>query len=227
MPLNQPATQESAAHVPRLRVLNGEQLQAIHRASLDVLSHTGYHVPAGVCPRPASHRRGRWSKASEFHISPDMVEQALKTVSLAHLYDRQGNPVRALTLEWTSFGGLADTFYVVDPYSRRVRPFLKNDQRTMATVLDALPNIEWIQCVGQAHDVPNELQTQVAVLETLRTSTKPILAYPYDCQGLRDIYEAAVVIAGGERPFRQKPFPMCGSVPAAPLRGPTTTLRCF
>ena len=99
-----------------------------------------------------------------------------------------------------TFGALSDTFYLLDLPSGHARNFLRADQGTSARLLDALPSIDWIQCVGQAHDVPEGLQTQLAVLETVRHSSKPILAYPYDRQGVLDLVELSRIVSGSESP---------------------------
>jgi trimethylamine--corrinoid protein Co-methyltransferase len=133
------------------------------------------------------------------------------------LYDRNGVAVLPLAEGRVTFGALADTFYVLDLPSGRAREFVLADQGRMACLLDALPGIEWIQCVGQAHDVPAGLQTQLAVLETARQSPKPILAYPYDRQGVLDLVELSRVLVDSEEARRTRPWLFVASVPAAPL----------
>jgi trimethylamine--corrinoid protein Co-methyltransferase len=73
--------------------------------------------------------------------------------------------------------------------------------------------------------VPEQLQTQVALAQTLRCTTKPALVYPYDRQGLLDILKVSSLVSGGEDAFREKPFLMCAAVPAAPLAGTTYSLE--
>jgi len=118
-----------------------------------------------------------------------------------------------------AFSTISDTFYILDPIQRVVRPFLKRDQGWLSTVIDALPGIEYVQVVGQAHDVPDSLQTQVAFAQTVRRTTKPVLVYPYDRAGLLDVLDVLSVITGSHEEFRSKPFLICASVPAAPLKG--------
>jgi trimethylamine---corrinoid protein Co-methyltransferase len=206
------------------RVLSDDQAGAIHEASLHVLQQTGYHTPVQEA-RQLLQEAGARLEGERAYIPPDLVQQALQSLQPMRLYDRQGQPTRLLAPGHVAFSTIADTFYVQDPYTRSARPFLKADQGWLATVIDAMPGIEYVQCVGQAHDVPDTLQSQVAVSHTVRRTGKPILVYPYDRAGLLDILDMLYVIAGGEAAFQAKPFLMCAAVPAAPLSGTVYSLE--
>lgn len=209
---------------PHVRVLDEDQVTAIHRASLEVLQRTGYDVPVAEA-RDLLGAAGARIDGQRACMPPRLVEQALESMRAAKLYDRNSDPTPVLQRGHVAFGGLVDTFYVRDYQTGRVRRFFKRDQEWMARVHDALPNIEWIQVVGQSHDVPDEIQSQVAYAHTVRHTTKPILVYPYDRQGLLDVLDVAVAIAGGEAVYREKPFMFCASVPAAPLSGTDSNLE--
>ena len=218
-------TAQDTAVRPHVHVLDEGQIQAIHQASLEVLQRTGYDVSVDEV-RDLLRAAGARIEGQRAYISPDLVEQALASMRVAVLYDRLGRPTPVLQRGYVAFGGLTDTSFVRDPNTQEVRRFLKEDQSRMATVLEALPNIDWIQVVGQANDVPDELQTQVAYVHTVLHTAKPILVYPYDRQGLLDVLDVAIAIAGGsEAAYRAKPFMFCSSVPAAPLSGTDYSLE--
>ena len=205
-------------------MLTSEQLQAIQSASLEVLRTTGYHAPVAEARQLILDGEGRVSGERIF-ITPEMVDRALKSYRPVRMYDRQGKPSRVLSHGEVSFGTIADTFYVLDPHTRQVRKFLKEDQSWLAAVIDSLPGIDYVQCVGQAHDVPDTLQNQVAVAETVKQTSKPLLIYPYDRNGFLDSLEVVFIASGGEQNFLQKPSLMCAAVPAAPLSGTDYSLE--
>jgi trimethylamine---corrinoid protein Co-methyltransferase len=180
------------------RVLAADQAQVIHSASQEA---------------------GARVEGKRVYIPPDLVENAFKSLQPVRLFDRTGKPTSLLNPGHVAFSSISDTFYVLDPYQRAARPFLRSDQKWLASVLDAMPELEYVQVVGQAHDVPDSLQTQVAYVETVQLTTKPILIYPYDRAGLLDVLDILAVIAGSLEDFRIKPFLVCASVPAAPLNG--------
>jgi trimethylamine--corrinoid protein Co-methyltransferase len=200
------------------RALSDEDLTAIHLAALEVLQSTGYHMPVEDARRLILENGGRVD-GERAYITPSMVKRALDSLRPVTLYDRLGRPSPVLQPGRVCFSTIVDTFYIQDPYTRTIRPFLIDDQRWLTSVVDALPNIDYVQVVGQAHDVPDALQTQAAFAQTIRHTTKPILVYPYDRQGLLDVLEIGSAVAGSEQALREKPFLMCAAVPAAPLSG--------
>ncbi len=212
------ADKDAAVFPTFYQALDRKDLDAIHAASLEVLQTVGYHMPVDEARQLIAENGGKII-GERAYITPKMVERAFETLQPVKLYDRLGNLSPLLQPGRVCFSTIADTFYVQDPYTQATRPFLKNDQHWLTTVIDALDNIDYVQVVGQAHDVPNELQSQVALLQTLRSTTKPILVYPYDRAGLLDILEAVSIVAGGWEVFEQKPFLMCAAVPAGPLAG--------
>ena len=208
----------------RLSVLSQEQRLAIHAASLRILERTGMEVPVAEARALLADAGGR-VEGERVRIPERLVQQALASLQPVTLHDRLGRPVMPLAEGRVTFGALVDTFYVVDGHSRRVRPFVLDDQAWLARLLDGLPRIDWVQVVGQAHDVPEALQTQLAFARTIGATTKPILVYPYDRRGLLDLLELAYLVAGGEAAFRARPFVFCASVPAAPLSGTVYNLE--
>jgi trimethylamine---corrinoid protein Co-methyltransferase len=199
-------------------LLSEEQLHLIHRSSLEILQRVGYHVPV-VEARDLLCNAGAAAKGERVFIPGELVEQALKTVRPARLYNRLGELALPLTPGNVTFGSMVDTLNIIDPYSRTQRNFTRDDQRLCATLLDALTNIDYVQVIGQSIDVPDPLQSQVAVAQTLRHTTKPILVYPYDRAGLMDIIDLVQAVTGSALAFREKPFLACASVPPGLLYG--------
>ena len=182
-------------------MLSEDQLEGIHAASLEVLAHTGCIVPLAEA-RDLLAAAGARVEGERVYIPPAAVERALSTVRPVTLYNRLGEPVMPLAEGRVTFGALVDNLYVEDAYEPRMRPFLRGDLGWSARLLDALPNVDWVACSGQMHDVAPELQTQLAFLGAVTCTTKPILVYPYDRRGLLDILDAASIIAGGREALR-------------------------
>jgi trimethylamine---corrinoid protein Co-methyltransferase len=199
-----------------LRVLSDGQMEAIHDASLDVLARVGCLVPVPEA-RDLLAGAGARVDGQRVYIGPETVEWALDNLRPVTLYNRVGAPLLPLAEGHVTFGALVDNLYVQDAYRSGMRPFLRSDLAWSARLLDALPDIDWVACSGQMHDVPPEVQTQLAFAGALPYTTKPILVYPYQRAGLLDILEAASVVAGGRDALRARPFVFCASVPSAPL----------
>jgi len=200
-----------------VQVLDERQRRDVHAASLGLLESAGVHVPVeGV--RSLLAGAGARVSGEQVYLPAALVESCLERVRPVTLFDQKGSLALPLAEGRVTFGALADTFYFLDLASGKPRPFVLEDQGRIARLLDALPGIEWIQCVGQAHDVPEALQTQLAVLETVRRTSKPILAYPYDRQGVLDLADLSRIVSGDEAGRRERPWLFVASVPAAPLK---------
>jgi len=206
---------------PLYSVLSQDDLAGIHLAAVEILQTSGYHLPVAEARQLIADHGGRL-EGQRAYITPEMIERAFDSLRPVRLYDRLGRPTRLMERGLGApicFSTIADTFFVQDPYQHSVRPFVIKDQCWLTTVIDALANIDYVQVVGQAEDVPAELQSQLAFAQTIRYTTKPILVYPYDRVGLLDILDVAVAVAGSEAALQEKPFLMCAAVPAAPLSG--------
>jgi trimethylamine--corrinoid protein Co-methyltransferase len=197
-------------------VLSDDQLRAIHAASLDVLAATGCLVPAPEA-RDLLAGAGARVNGKRVYVRPETVEWALGNLRPITLYNRLGEPALPLAEGPVTFGALVDNLYVQDPYQPRMRPFLRADLAWSARLLDALPNIDWVSCSGQMHDVAPRVQTQLAFMGALPYTAKPVLVYPYDRAGLLEILDAARIVVGGSAALRAQPFVFCASVPNAPL----------
>jgi trimethylamine---corrinoid protein Co-methyltransferase len=197
-------------------VLSDEQLQAIHNASLDVLETTGCLLPVAEA-RDLLAGAGARVEGERVYIRRESVEWALSHLQPVTLYNRLGEPALPLAEGPVTFGALVDNLYVQDPYQPRMRPFLRADLAWSARLLDALPEIAWVACSGQMHDVAARVQTQLAFTGALPYTSKPVLVYPYDREGLLEILDAAQIVAGGSEALRAHPFVFCASVPNAPL----------
>jgi trimethylamine--corrinoid protein Co-methyltransferase len=199
-----------------LSVLSDDQLQAIHEASLEVLARTGCLVPLAEA-RDLLAGAGARVEGERVYIKHETVEWALGNLRPVTLHSRAGEPVLPLAEGRVTFGALVDNLYVQDACRPRMRPFLRSDLAWSAKLLDALPEIDWVECSGQMHDVAPRLQTQLAFAGALPYTGKPVLVYPYERAGLLDILEAAWIVAGGRDALRTRPFVFCASVPTAPL----------
>jgi trimethylamine--corrinoid protein Co-methyltransferase len=71
--------------------------------------------------------------------------------------------------------------------------------------------------IGMAADKPPEIADRVIARQVLTCCEKPFVFCCKDANGTRDIYEMAVLIAGGESLFHQAPFLVHYSEPISPL----------
>jgi len=202
---------------PRLSVLNEDQIEQVHQATLEVLERTGVQL---THPRALEvlHGAGARVDGDRVRIPAWMVEDAIRTAPpRVVLGNRQGE--RTVFLEGSKywFGPSLDCIDYLDPLTDERRRFVSDDCRITSTVADALPNYTWVMTIGMADDVPADVADRVIARQVFTYTEKPLVFCCKDVNSVRDIYEMALLIAGGEEQFQQAPTCVHYSEPISPL----------
>jgi trimethylamine---corrinoid protein Co-methyltransferase len=200
-----------------MSVLSAEQMEQIHQATLELLERTGVQMthPRGleILSGSGAHVDGK-----RVRIPAWMVEDAIrKAPSRVALASRGGERQVFLEGDKYWFGPSLDCIDYLDPFNEQRRPFTSDDCRITAGLADALPNFSWVMTIGLASDVPPEIADRVIARQVFTYTEKPLVFCCNDVDSVRDIYEMAVLIAGGEARFRQAPTVVHYSEPISPL----------
>jgi trimethylamine--corrinoid protein Co-methyltransferase len=115
------------------------------------------------------------------------------------------------------FGATVDCVDYLDPLTDERRPFTRADGRITAAVADALSNFSWVMTIGMAADAPPDVADRVIARQVLQNCEKPLVFCSNSLAGVRDVYDMAVLIAGGEEQFRAAPFALPLTDPISPL----------
>ena len=202
---------------PRLYVLNDDQLEQIHLATLEVLERTGIQL---THPRALELLDGAGARVDgdRVRIPAWIVEEAIRQAP-SRVVLGQRNGERSVFLEGskTWFGPTVDCVDYLDPLTDERRPFTSEDCRLTATVADTLSNYSWVMTIGMAADSPADIADRVIARQVLTYCEKPMVFCSKDLDSVRDIYEMAVLIAGSEERFQQAPT-------IAPLTDPISPL---
>lgn len=202
---------------PKLAVLSDEQIAQIHAATMEVLGRTGVKI---THPKALEMLHGAGAKVDNdrVRIPARMVDDALqKSPSQISLGNRSGTHSVVLAGGTSWFGASLDCVDYLDPATEARRPFTSEDCRTATTLSDALPNFTWGMTFGLVADVPVNLADRIAARQALTYSEKPLVFCCRDIDSLKDIYEMAVLIAGGERRFHDAPTIVLLTDPISPL----------
>jgi trimethylamine--corrinoid protein Co-methyltransferase len=210
---------------PRLNVLQPDDVEEVYSATMEVLERTGLKV---------SHPRvlelldgaGALVDANRVRIPDWMVKDALrKAPSRIVLGKRNGERSVKLERNRSFFGASLDCIDYLEPFTRERRKFMLKDCRTTATLLDALPNYSWGMTFGMADDVPTEFADRLVLKEAMTHSEKPMVFCCQDIESLKQIYEMAMIIAGGEKQFLNAPTIAMLADPISPLTFSDDTLE--
>ncbi len=203
---------------PRYRLLDDEQLQQLHNATLEILQKVGVsvmHTEALEMLRAA----GCQVKDKTTVLIPEylVADAILSAPSSVTIYNRDG--ARAMDLGGSNvyFGMGTDLLNTYDIESGELRSSCLQDVINAATVADFLDDIDFIA----SHAFPNEISTNLAYLAEFKAqvenSAKPVYFTAAAADDLAYIIEMAAAIAGGREKLRQKPFMVHYAEPISPL----------
>lgn len=205
------------ALTPSLTLLNQSQKEAIHRATLELLRRTGVQVRSAEV-RKLLFEAGCWLEEDRVRIPPHLLNWAVRVApSRVVLCDRTGDPALHLEGSNSYYGTGSDTVFVIDPYTGERRRAVLGDITNVSRLVDALPHISFIMCMGIATDVNEAISDLYHFREMVANTQKPIIYTAWNRQNLVEIIEMAETVAGSPAALQRSPFCALYSEPIAPL----------
>ncbi|KPJ89478.1 MAG: hypothetical protein AMS17_01810 [Spirochaetes bacterium DG_61] len=211
---------------PRFQVLTDDQIEEILSASMEILERIGVRIEdeEGVqllVKNGAFSTDGKLVKIPSF-----MIKQSLSTVP-GRIVLAGRNRKREMVLEKDRiyFGTGSDLPFTIDPWNGERRKTLFKDVVNAGLVADALPNIDFFMSHGLVSDVPPAHYDRHQFLAMLMGTAKPYIITCVDGQGLKDQFDMASMLIGGEREFRQNPLFGVYAEPISPFVHPKTTVE--
>jgi trimethylamine--corrinoid protein Co-methyltransferase len=156
-----------------LTVLTGEEVEAIHQATLYVLSEVGI-VLTQPDAREVLTGAGARIRADRVLLPPDLVERAVATCPRQVTVRSRGGEQVVLgdgTLHWHNLGGAPDVY---EPRTGQRRPAMLRDVRDSARLLDALDGVTTITPFFTPQDVPGPVMSLAMYRHTLPGTTKMV-----------------------------------------------------
>jgi trimethylamine--corrinoid protein Co-methyltransferase len=157
----------------RLAVLTDEEVEAIHQATLHILSEVGI-----VLTQPEARHiligAGATVRDDRVLLPPDLIEQAVAQCPPRVTIRGRGGQTAVLgdgTLQWHNLGGARDVY---DPRTGQRRPATVQDVRDSARLLDALDSATTVTPFFTPLDVPGPLMSLAMYRHTLSHTTKPV-----------------------------------------------------
>lgn len=196
----------ASAHYTRL---GQQECERIHAASLEILDRVGIDVHDEAA-RAVLQRGGARIDGLRVRLSEPMVRHALGTVPhQMRLCDRHGRVAMRAGGHNSYFGGGSDCLNVLDHRTgQRRRPALK-DVAEAATVMDALPEIDFVMSLFLPADVDSRIYDRYQMEVMLDHTTKPIVYVTPDFEGCVAAVEMCEIVAGGREAFQARPFAAC------------------
>ncbi len=187
--------------------LSKEQLDRLHAASLEVMERTGVRM----LDKSAVDilRKGGCKIVDDtlVRFPPERIEWALQLCpKVITLYDQQGQPSIQLTGRKAYYGNGSDLLFIIDHKTGKRREPVLQDVVDMVTLLDYLPNIDFVMSGFIPKDLPNELVQRWQMMVMLERTNKPIVYVTTDLANTQTEIAMAEIVAGGEEALRKRPF---------------------
>ncbi|MGD2269958.1 MAG: trimethylamine methyltransferase family protein [Desulfobacterales bacterium] len=203
----------------RFEMLSPDQLQELFDGVLHVLENIGLEVHHEEA-RDILKEAGAWVDGKRVCIPQYLVKRSLETAPRSFtIFARDGNPAHDIHIgpgrAHFGPGPTPPNFIDVETLERRL--YLKDDARIVATVVDALPNIDFCESLGTISDVHPDLAASYEFAEMFAHTSKPIVAWSYGWDDSEDIHKIAVAEAGGQEAFEKRPNYVHYCEPLSPL----------
>jgi trimethylamine--corrinoid protein Co-methyltransferase len=187
--------------------LTQDQINVLHQASLEILSHTGMRFHEQEAIELFKKAGAHVSDGNRVHIPPHRVEWALRTAPKnITIYNRNGQRAMYLGDYRSYFGVGSDCMHIYDLDSGERRRAVLEDVRRGIRLVDALPNIHFAMSMFMPEDVPVETYERHQMAVMLSETGKPIVFVGMDLASTLDIIEMAGIVAGGPEALQHQPF---------------------
>jgi len=209
---------------PRLQVMSPSEAASLVDGALEVMETVGVKVMHAEAVELLRHIGASVDGDNRVFLKPRLVEQAIQSApKRIVIYNRNGEP--AMTLGGGNTGG-ANTYFgtgsdlkqTYDPHTGELRLTVSRDIADMATVVDYLPNMEFLMSYGIPSDVTSERVYRAEFLEMVLHSTKPVVFTSDNGGDTARILDMASEVAGGKDRLRRRPFVLAYSQPTSPLQ---------
>ena len=209
-----------------MNFLNRGEAEKVHLAALKILERTGilvYHDEAvSLLDGAGCEIDGK----NLVRIPPQVVEETIRSVPpKVVLYNRNGEPAMNLGGRRSYWGTGSDTPFILDTFTGQRRQTCLEDIEKVSIIVDYLSNLDFLMCMGVAHELPQSIADKHHFLAMVSNTIKPIVFTASSTENLADIHEMACAVAGGKEQFDRKPFIIHYTEPIAPLIHPKDSLE--
>ncbi len=203
---------------PRMRVISDSQIKEIHLAACEILEKTGTLIHCDKA-KELLHSHGAYIGDNDLvKIPTKLVERALSTVPERFvLCDREGDRKYRMETGKTHYSPLVDNIDIIDPYTRKRRPYVASDAPMMAKLMDYTRHMSVTQVGAFAEDLSTDYCDRINVREMFFNSRKAVSFSPNGPKGLKDIIDMAAIVAGGHDELRMNPRIIKLGEPISPL----------
>ncbi len=204
--------------VPDYRLLTKDQIEHIHRSTLEVLETVGVRILHDEGVELLKDAGCQVKNDNLVHIPNWLVEECIRSApSRITVYNRRGEEAMNLEGRKVYFGLGTDLINTYDLKTGELRPSCLQDVVNATKTADYLDEIDFIASFALPKDVPTNLMYIESFRAQVKNSIKPIFFTAAGQEDLSVIIEMAAAVVGGEDRLRERPFLIQYSEPTSPL----------
>ncbi len=166
-------------------MLSDEQIQAIHHASLDILSQTGIVMKNKRAEELLLEAGARQHGRADQDTGPPGPKCAAGGSLRIPMHTRTGLLSMPLESGKVFFGTGSDCNFTIDLETGQRRPVLQKDVQAFARLCDGLENIDFVMSMGVSSDVAPMHHYIHGIVAMLRGSVKPIVFTANDLKDMQ------------------------------------------
>jgi trimethylamine--corrinoid protein Co-methyltransferase len=204
---------------PRTTFLSREEIEAIHKASLQVLEKTGIKVMSEVALDILKKGGAKVDYGTNRATLPrQLVEEALKMAPRTITYGAR-NPKYDFVLnkQGPHFCADGDPPFILDWETGRRRYSTAADIANCAVIGDYLDHVQLTWTMLTPTEVPGPMQDLVGICTCLRNTEKHVEDEALNARSAQYQIEIATAIVGDSKRLREKPIISAVQCPFSPL----------
>jgi len=187
--------------------LTHEQIEKIHKATLQVLENTGVEINHREALELLAKNGARVDfNSKKAYLTAELIERCVDSApSDVVLYGREDKHNLDLSGERVYMGTGGTALNVLDLEGKRRRSQLK-DLQDIARLVDALENIHFYVCPVFPNELAKEVVDVNRFYSSILNTSKHIMGGVYTVDGVRKVVELSAELAGGLEQLQKKPF---------------------
>jgi trimethylamine---corrinoid protein Co-methyltransferase len=207
---------------PKLSLLSLQEIQNVHEASLRILRDTGVRIHHTHILRKLEEDGATVERSSQVaKFSENMVMSAIEMAGKVFiLHGREPGRVARFGYGDGNIISSPGQFSWFDHHTRLRRSPVLADARAAGRLGDYLDNINIVGGMAAPADVPVEVRDVVLTAELIKSTGKPVRAFPVSRRSSYYVLEIYRAVAGGDKALRERPATEMLLEPISPLQLP-------
>jgi len=214
-------------HLPYYKPLSAVDLNHIDKTGRRILEHVGIRIQDNSFLDILKQAGAQVDyDHQKVFLGGNWLDEVIRRApSRFTLYSRDGRNDLLLGEGKVHFANGGRVFRILDMSTGGYRPTLLRDIIHTATLVDHLDYIRFYIIACQAHDLEPANYHLNDFYHAFNHTTKHVMGGCDNLEGVKQVWELASLIAGGEDKLREKPFVSVITNPISPLIIESTTLN--